>query len=118
MLLTAMLLHTFSGWLVVADYYVNTNSYAKNCENKARPKMRCNGKCQMMKKIAAVEKEEKEKPEEKSNNKSEWQLLYTIISMLSLQHYSSCTLSTFIFPISSGAISHYSFAPFHPPKYC
>ena len=55
--------------IIVADYYTNTNKYAKNCINKARPQLHCNGKCQMMKKIREQEKKEKEEAEKKSENK-------------------------------------------------
>ena len=41
--------------IIVADYYTNTNKYAKNCINKSRPKLHCNGKCQMFKKIKKQE---------------------------------------------------------------
>ena len=58
---------SFSKSLIVADYFVNTSSYAKDCINKARPKMHCNGKCQMMMKLKAEEKKESENTEKKSN---------------------------------------------------
>ena len=32
------------------NYYTNTAAFAKNCVNKAKPKLHYNGKCQMMKK--------------------------------------------------------------------
>ncbi|MFL5811765.1 MAG: hypothetical protein ACJ749_19740, partial [Flavisolibacter sp.] len=45
--------------------------FAKHCENKARPIMHCNGKCQMMKKIQEEEKKEQQSPERKMENKNE-----------------------------------------------
>jgi len=50
-LLLAFVSQTFAGPFIMLDYFVNTAAYAKNCINKARPKMHCNGKCQAMKKI-------------------------------------------------------------------
>ena len=47
------------------DYYANKGAFAKNCINKARPKMRCNGKCQMMKALLAEHKKEQEGIENK-----------------------------------------------------
>lgn len=70
-LLAAFLAQTFSRTFVIADYYTNTAKYAANCENKARPKMHCNGKCQMMKKLKQEEKKDQENPERKSENKNE-----------------------------------------------
>ena len=53
------------------DYATNTQAYAKNCENKARPKMHCNGKCQMMKKLKQEEKKDEQNPDRKLENKNE-----------------------------------------------
>lgn len=49
---------TFSKWFVVIEYDLNKEFISKNlCINKARPKLHCNGKCQMMKKLAEEEKQ-------------------------------------------------------------
>ena len=51
-----LLTQTFSKWLVVLDYTVNKEYISKNlCENRTKPKLHCNGKCQLMKKMAAEE---------------------------------------------------------------
>jgi len=68
-LIVAFTVQTFSSGFVVLDYYSNTASFAQNCENKARPKMHCNGKCQMMKKLKQEEKQDQQNPERKSENK-------------------------------------------------
>jgi hypothetical protein len=68
-LLTAFLAQTFTGSLIRLDYYLNTSAYAKDCINKARPKMHCNGNCQVMKKIREEEKKEQEHTERKFENK-------------------------------------------------
>ena len=52
------------------DYYSNTAQYAKECINKSRPKLHCNGRCAMMKKLKADEKKDQENPERKSDNKN------------------------------------------------
>jgi hypothetical protein len=70
-LFAAILAQTFSKSFVMADYYTNTSKYAKNCVNKAKPKMNCNGKCQMMKKLEQEEKKDQENPERKAENKNE-----------------------------------------------
>jgi hypothetical protein len=46
---------TFSRYIVMADYIVNLEAYKKACINKAKPKMQCNGKCQMLKKVKKQE---------------------------------------------------------------
>ncbi len=71
LLIIAFIAQTFSGGLVMLNYYTNTAAFAKNCENKARPKMHCNGKCQMMKKLKQEEKQDQQNPERKLENKTE-----------------------------------------------
>jgi len=65
-LFTAFAAQTFYGSVVVLDYFANTSSYAKSCINKARPKLHCNGKCQMMKKLKEAEKKEQQNTEQRS----------------------------------------------------
>jgi len=67
----AFLAQTFSKSFIVADYYMNTGAFAKNCVNKAKPKMHCNGKCQMMKKLKEQEKKEEQAPERKTELKTD-----------------------------------------------
>jgi hypothetical protein len=72
LLLLAFAIQTFSGGFVVLNYYTNTAAFAKNCVNKAKPKMHCNGKCQMMKKLKEEEeKKDQQLPERKVENKIE-----------------------------------------------
>ena len=48
-----LLTQVFSKWLMVIDYTINKDYIAKNlCENRNRPTLHCNGKCQLMKKMA------------------------------------------------------------------
>lgn len=71
LLLAAFVAQVFTGQLIRLDYMVNTGAYAKNCENKARPKLHCNGKCQMMKKLKEAEKKEQDNAERKYENKEQ-----------------------------------------------
>lgn len=46
--------------LPVADYVINYDYITKVlCENKSRPEMKCNGKCQLMKELAKASEQEK-----------------------------------------------------------
>jgi hypothetical protein len=48
---------TCSTWLWVLDYQLNKDYIAQNlCVNKAKPKLHCNGKCQLSKKLAEEHK--------------------------------------------------------------
>ena len=53
----------------VVDYLVNYEYISKVlCENKAKPKLKCNGKCQLMKGLAKASEEEKPINSDKKNN--------------------------------------------------
>jgi hypothetical protein len=71
LLIAAFVVQTFSGGLVMLDYYTNTVTFAKNCINKTRPVLHCNGKCQMMKKLKQEESRDKQNPERKNAGKNE-----------------------------------------------
>ena len=46
--------------LPLVDYVVNYDYISKVlCENKAKPEMKCNGKCHLMKELAKASEEEK-----------------------------------------------------------
>ena len=70
-LLLAFGLQCFNKTFIVVDYYSNTETYAKECINKSRPKLHCNGRCAMMKKLKADEKKDADNPERKQENKSD-----------------------------------------------
>lgn len=70
-LLLAFVVQTFSAPFIRLDYYFKQADYAKNCVNKARPKMHCNGKCQVMKKIQEEEKKRQQQEERKMGSKVE-----------------------------------------------
>jgi len=70
-LISIMLVQCFSDQFVQLDYYLDTVAFAKNCVNKARPAMHCNGKCQMMKKIQQQEKKDEQVPVRRGENKNE-----------------------------------------------
>jgi hypothetical protein len=73
-----MLAQTFSKWFVVIEYKLNKDFIAKNlCINKAKPKLHCNGKCQMMKKLA---EEEKQNSSNNTNNTTKNNLLQLVFS--------------------------------------
>jgi len=49
--LMSFFIHLFytSGYLL--DYYVNTDFYLENCENKDRPELHCDGQCVLAQKM-------------------------------------------------------------------
>ena len=104
---------TFSRVFRVADYYVNTAAYSKNCENKARPKLHCNGKCQMMKKLKQDEQKDQQSPDSKSSAKSE-----TLSSRSFYQqqiHAVEPLIQQFLHKMAIGKPLDRTIPVFHPP---
>ncbi|WP_396195675.1 hypothetical protein [Flavobacterium sp.] len=61
----------------VIDYVVNYDYIAKVlCENKAKPELKCNGKCQLMKELAKAAEEEKPISPTKKNQTQEAEILF------------------------------------------
>ena len=64
----------------MADYEINKEYIAQNlCINKSKPKLHCNGKCQLMKKLA-----EEEKQSSPNNNNQEKVKFQDIVFLESL----------------------------------
>lgn len=85
LLLAAFTIQTFNKVVIVFNYYANTATYAKNCENKTRPKLHCNGRCQMMKRLKQEENKDKQNPERRIDNKDE--VLFFSKSSYNIQFY-------------------------------
>lgn len=99
---------------MILNYYTNTEAYAKNCVNKAKPKLHCNGKCQMMKKMQAEEKKDQEAPERRAETKLEVVSVNAFFYNLECSYKSILTKATAI--VKDGAIIDISYAFFHPPQ--
>lgn len=112
----ALLAQTFSKSFVMADYYTNTSKYAKNCVNKAKPKMHCNGKCQMMKKLQQEEKKDQENPERKSENKSEVVLSSKSFFALVTRTNKVAIAKQFFPQVTNSYTYNCTNSIFHPPK--
>ncbi len=73
-LLCAISFHTFSKAIVLFNFKINQSEIAqKYCENKAKPKMKCGGKCHLMKKLKEEENKEKNPISSDSKEKTETQ---------------------------------------------
>ena len=108
-----ILAQAFRKWLIVIEYNINKDYIAKNlCENRKLPKMHCNGKCQLMKRLA--EEEKQNSPSNTGKIKSIEVLFSDAIEVPSIASLPEVSKKTF---------AHYSFssciAPihsvFHPP---
>lgn len=114
--LAAFVAQTFNRSFVMVDYYSNTSKYAKNCENKAKPILKCNGKCQMIKKLKQEEKKDEENPERKAENKNE-------ITLSSKSFFANVNIAAGKvlpknkYPFHTDNYQHNNiYSIFHPPK--
>jgi hypothetical protein len=114
LLLLAFSAQTFSRGIVILDFYVN-QSYitAKQCENRYRPMLHCNGKCQLVKKLKQQENKDQQNPERKLENKNETfssgTFFFSGLPATTLQH-------TDYFLFSDTRTIQRSHSIFNPPK--
>ena len=111
--LLAFVAQVFSGQVIQLNYYLNPAAFAKNCENKARPAMHCNGKCQVMKKIQEEEKKEQQNQEGKSVNKNE---VFSSRSFFCSVNIRAADINNIYFTRQSSIPVDRTFSIFHPPK--
>jgi hypothetical protein len=112
-LLTTLLAQTYNRFSIELGYLANTGSYAKNCENKAKPAMHCNGKCQAMKKMKEEEKKDQQAPVRKSGKQeqvlSSRSFFYSLLMPVPV-------IAKHIFPLVQNNLLKRSFSIFHPPQ--
>ncbi len=112
-LLTAFAVQTFDKAVVVFNYYSNTAAFAKNCENKARPMLHCNGRCQMMKKLKQEENKDKQNPERRNENKNE--VLYFSKNQINMQYFNLTVANTYLV-LNNRITKDISLDFFQPPR--
>lgn len=98
------------------DYYTNTEAFAKNCENKDKPQLHCDGKCQMMKALNKEDKKDQENPERKAENKNEITLSSRSFFADVPIYIAQLTSIEKISSHSNGEIIDRCFDIFHPPQ--
>ena len=111
--LLALMAQTFKFNVVVADYYVNTANYIKNCINKSKPQSTCEGKCQMMKKMREEQQKEEQSSSSHSENKFEQVIYFHSNSDFLATHFISSSIN--FPPFSEGKIQDFISSPFQPP---
>jgi hypothetical protein len=114
LLFTAFAVQTFSSGLIWFNYYSNTRAFAKNCENKTRPALHCNGKCQAMKKIQQQEKKEQQNGERKSENKL--QVLSSKSFFYCYPDIASPAIVKAVNVEKTAPLTDISYSFFHPPQ--
>jgi hypothetical protein len=72
LLLAAFAAQCFNNVFIVVDFYANQKKIAATlCENRYRPMLHCDGKCQLAKKFKQEENKNNQNPERKPENKNE-----------------------------------------------
>jgi len=106
---------TFNKSFVVYDYYVNTATYAKKCINTSKPKLHCNGKCQMIKKLQQEKKKEQQNQESKTHFKI--QVTLSSKSFFAIAPPFIVSTSKISYPLLIGAKERkIAQSVFHPPS--
>lgn len=113
LLLLAFVAQTFTAPFIMLDYFVNTAAYAKNCVNKAKPKMNCNGQCQAMKKIQEQEKKDLQNTNNKVERMMQALSAKSFFALLVIPARSSDKL---LFYEVSGFPIDRNISVFHPPQ--
>ena len=116
-ILTALFVQTFDRDFVVADYYTNTEVYAKYCVNKSKPLLHCNGKCQMFKKLKEEDKKDNQNPERKSESKNDLTLSANFFPKILIPLTVVIDLTEKSMAACEGALLKRSYAIFHPPQF-
>jgi hypothetical protein len=113
-LILLVMVQSFTSWIIVAEYTINKEYISKNlCINKERPKLHCNGKCQLMKKL--VQEEHQNPFSNSQTGKIKMDVLF--VQKLNLPSINDLTKedtkfnSAYVVKQSSGSIN----AIFHPP---
>ncbi|MEY4458939.1 MAG: hypothetical protein RIT38_144 [Bacteroidota bacterium] len=112
-LLLILLTQTFSRSLALADYMVNLEAYKKACINKAKPKLQCNGKCQMLKKVNQQEAGTEKNTTSPSFN--HFELALSSKSFFPKIHLVSEELKSDYYTYKSEIAHNYVRSIFHPP---
>jgi len=99
----------------MADYAIRMDDYLAFCENKDRPEIQCNGRCQLDKKIQQENHKDQQNPERKSEHKNEYCTLQSDYFLPDLNTYKMET--TVHFPYTQGEECKRSTFVFHPPDY-
>jgi hypothetical protein len=111
LLLTAIFLQTFSSFVIQAEYFLNKGYIATVlCINKEKPKMRCNGKCYLAKKL----QEERQEQQAPTSKKEKFEVQpYFLPKQLAFSafHYFSKTVYPQTDKDYSSAYSHSVFRP-------
>jgi len=114
LLASVFLFQSASKLLIIANYEINKEYISKNlCENKAKPKSTCNGKCHLAKELKKQDKKENSIPNSQKE-KVEIQFLNKIssIAIVDFESENEELNVSYLFSNYSNSLS----SIFHPPR--
>ena len=114
-LIFLLLTQIFSRWLVVVDFTINREFIAKVlCINKEKPKLKCAGKCQLMKKMAQEENKDSKSSVPANTNVAE--VIFTMNEATDFDVFDQTFLRTYVsfYPLKKYPPPLVSI--FHPPS--
>ena len=112
-LLFSVVLQVFGQGLLVVQFYANRNYVARNlCINRSRPKLKCDGLCQLSKKL----KEDSRKEESNPGGRYEGKLEFSSFLLNNHEdYYTPVQLENEFLVLNSGKPIQRSTSLFHPP---
>ena len=104
----------------VLHYHYNRTLYLKNCENKSKPELKCDGKCYLKKKMAPQPDNKAGEPRlpESFSQIKDLQLFFHTGLELSLQTAASYNVKSVFPPYLTCLTSLPESSPFKPPARC
>ena len=108
------MIQSASRLLIIANYEVNKEYISKNlCENKAKPKMHCNGKCHLKKQL---QKEDKKENSASNSMKEKLEIQFFSDKASSTKEITETTENKLNSNYLFGNYSKHLAAVFHPPQ--
>ncbi len=115
-LLLVFAVQVFDRNMITLNFYTNQKYIAANlCENRDKPQMNCNGKCQLCKKLASEDKKDKNNPEKNNETNTPVFSARTFFPTINISFKTLCKTEFFI--TNSGSPIYLHFSIFHPPQY-
>lgn len=112
-----ILLQSFSSMMVYVSFKLNQDFISKTlCINRAKPKLHCNGKCQLMKKLKQVEKEEQKQLPQGLKEKLEVIYIQEITNFKFSTDFDATEKKLKYNHTNSQVYSKYHLDIFHPPQ--
>ncbi len=100
--------------MILLDYTVNKQAYEMKCCNKSNLKMKCHGRCQMMKKLQEEEKKEQDQ-EKNTDTKTEPLSSRSFFATVHMPEVTDKIISLLSFYTTGKAVRRAT-EIFHPPK--